>query len=87
MLSIGNRKSKESGSSLERYSQFRYINREVRRCDRENLPVISVDAKKKELVGNFRNNGKNWLKDSDAEIVNVCDFEYLGIGKATTRDI
>ena len=78
----GNRKSKEGGSSLERDAQFRYINREVRRCDRQNVPVISVDAKKKELVGNFRNNGRNWLKKGEAEIVNVYDFEYLGIGKA-----
>lgn len=78
----GNRKSKENGNTQERDSQFRYINREVKRCDRQNIPVISVDAKKKELIGNFKNNGKKWLKTGRAEIVNVYDYEYLSSGKA-----
>ena len=78
----GNRKSKESGSIQERDSQFRYINSEVKRCDRQNVPMISVDAKKKELVGNFKNRGERWFRKGRAEIVNVYDYEYLSSGKA-----
>lgn len=77
-----NRKTKESGSTKERDSQFRYINQEVKRCDKQNIPIISVDAKKKELVGNFKNNGENWLKKGKADVVNVYDYEYLSRGKA-----
>ena len=46
------------------------------------MPVISVDTKKKELVGNFKNNGRRWTKKGKAEIVNIYDFEYLSKGKA-----
>ena len=77
-----NIKSKESGSSEERDSQFRYINEQVKIFEKENMPVISVDTKKKELVGNFKNNGRKWMKKGKAEIVNVYDFEYLAKGKA-----
>ena len=77
-----NIKSKESGSSEERDSQFRYINEEVKIFEKKNMPVISVDTKKKELVGNFKNNGRKWRKKGKAEIVNVYDFEYLSKGKA-----
>jgi len=77
-----NIKSKESGSSEERDSQFRYINRQVRAFEKKNMPVISVDTKKKELVGNFKNSGRKWMKKGQAEIVNVYDFEYLAKGKA-----
>lgn len=77
-----NIKSKESGSSEKRDSQFKYINEQVKIFEKKNMPVISVDAKKKELVGNFKNNGRRWLKKGKAEIVNVYDFEYLAKGKA-----
>jgi len=77
-----NVKSKESGSSEERDSQFRYINENVKVFAKKNIPVISVDAKKKELVGNFKNNGKKWMKKGKAEIVNVYDFWFLAKGKA-----
>src|SRR3989344_1461317 len=77
-----NIKSKESGSSEERDSQFRYINETVKIFAKKNMPVISVDAKKKELVGNFKNNGKKWMKKGKAEIVNVYDFWFLAKGKA-----
>ena len=79
---IANIKSKESGSSEERDSQFRYIDGQVKIFARKNMPVISVDTKKKELVGNFKNNGRKWMKKGKAEIVNVYDFEYLSKGKA-----
>ena len=77
-----NIKSKESGSSEERDSQFRYINKQVKIFAKKNMPVISVDTKKKELVGNFKNDGRKWVKKGKAEIVNVYDFEYLAKGKA-----
>src|SRR3989339_854194 len=77
-----NIKSKESGSSEERDSQFRYINEIVKNFEKKSMPVISVDTKKKELVGNFKNNGKKWMKKGKAEIVNVYDFESLAEGKA-----
>src|SRR3989344_3476268 len=77
-----NIKSKENGSSEERDSQFRYINEQVKLFDKKNMPVISVDTKKKELVGNFKNNVRKWMKKGKAEIVNIYDFEYLAKGKA-----
>ena len=77
-----NIKSKESGSSEERDSQFRYINEQVKLFEKKNMPVISVDTKKKELVGNFKNSGRKWQKKGKAEIVNVYDFESLAKGKA-----
>ena len=77
-----NVKSKESGTSQERDSQFRYINEHVKKFSKKSMPVISVDTKKKELVGNFKNNGRKWMKKGKAEIVNVYDFEYLAKGKA-----
>ncbi|PIN88792.1 ISAzo13 family transposase, partial [Candidatus Pacearchaeota archaeon CG10_big_fil_rev_8_21_14_0_10_35_13] len=72
-----NIKSKESGSSEERDSQFRYINEQVKIFAKKNMPIISVDAKKKELVGNFKNSGRKWMKKGKAEIVNVYDFWFL----------
>jgi len=77
-----NIKSKESGSSEERDSQFRYINEQVKMFAKKNIPIISVDAKKKELVGNFKNSGRKWMKKGKAEIVNVYDFWFLAKGKA-----
>ena len=77
-----NVKSKESGSSEERDSQFRYINETAKIFVKKNVPVISVDAKKKELVGDFKNSGRKWMKKGKAEIVNVYDFWFLAKGKA-----
>ena len=77
-----NIKSKENGTSEERDSQFRYINEQVKLFEKKKLPVISVDTKKKELVGNFKNSGRRWMKKGKAEIVNVYDFESLAKGKA-----
>ena len=77
-----NVKSKESGTSQERDSQFRYINKQIKLFEKNNMPVISVDTKKKELVGNFKNQGRKWQKKGKVEIVNVYDFEYLARGKA-----
>ncbi len=77
-----NKKSKEQGNQPERDAQFMYINKTIKRFTKDKQPVISVDAKKKELVGNFKNAGRIWKKKGQAEIVNVYDYELLAIGKA-----
>jgi hypothetical protein len=82
-----NKKSKEHANSPRRDSQFRYINEMVGKFSGKNQPVISVDAKKKELVGSFKNAGKRWLKAGEAEEVNVYDFESLAEGKAVPYGI
>ena len=82
-----NNKSKENGNSEERDSQFKYINKQVKIFGKKCMPIISVDAKKKELVGNFKNNGRRWMKKGKAEMVNVYDFAYLSKGKATPYGI
>lgn len=69
-----NRKDKEGLSPPERDEQFRYINRRVKKFISNGDPVISVDAKKKEKVGNFKNPGRNWRKERDPQKVDVHDF-------------
>jgi hypothetical protein len=69
-----NRKDKEGLSPPERDKQFRYINRQVKRYVSRGEPVISVDAKKKEKVGNFKNSGREWRKKGDPRKVKVHDF-------------
>lgn len=77
-----NRKNREGISYPERDEQFRYINKTVKGFVMEQQPVISVDCKKKELVGNFKNPGKTWRKKGEPEEVNIHDFPQLGKGKA-----
>jgi hypothetical protein len=77
-----NRKSKEGTSPPERDEQFRYINRQVRSFLSKGEPVISVDTKKKEKVGNFKNAGKTWRPQGHPQEVETYDFPDLGIGTA-----
>lgn len=77
-----NRKSKESGSASERDAQFNYINGKVTEFAKANSPVISVDTKKKELVGTFKNAGRTWRKTRTPQKVKVYDFLALAKGKA-----
>ncbi len=77
-----NRKSLEGGTSKERDRQFRYINKQLKKQLKGGTPAISVDTKKKELVGNFKNSGKRWMRKGKPELVNVYDFKHLGKGKA-----
>lgn len=77
-----NRKNKDRISPPERDAQFRYINKMANEFVKEKEPVISVDTKKKELVGNFKNPGKTWRKKGQPEEVNIHDFTQLGKGKA-----
>jgi hypothetical protein len=77
-----NLKNKEGFSPPERDAQFRYINRQVKGFLTRGEPVLSVDTKKKERVGNFKNAGKTWhLKGRPTE-VKVYDFPRLGKGTA-----
>ena len=77
-----NRKSREGSRHPDRDAQFRYINDRVRRFQKRRQPVVSVDTKKKELVGNFKNPGREWRRKGDPEPVRVHDFLIPEQGKA-----
>ena len=77
-----NVKTREGTNHPDRDAQFRYLNRQVKAFRRSDDPVISVDTKKKELVGAFKNAGRRWLPKGEAEEVSVHDFPHLGKGKA-----
>jgi len=69
-----NSKRREGGQHIDRDAQFRYINTQAVAFLSAHQPVISVDTKKKELVGNFKNNGREWRPAGQPELVNVHDF-------------
>lgn len=77
-----NRKSLEGSSPAERDQQFQYINRLVKQFMRRGDPVLSVDTKKKERVGNFKNAGRTWRPKAQPARVNIYDFPHLGEGPA-----
>jgi hypothetical protein len=77
-----NRKAKEGASHPDRNAQFEYINEQARRFQRRGQPVVSVDAKKKELVGDFKNGGREYQPEGHPEEVRVHDFEDKELGKA-----
>jgi len=77
-----NVKTREGPQHPNRDAQFRYLNRQVKAFRRVGDPVISVDTKKKELVGAFKNGGRRWLPKGRADQVSVHDFPHLGKGKA-----
>jgi hypothetical protein len=70
----GNRKTREGGNHVDRDAQFRHINQQVAATQERGRPAISVDAKKKELVGDFKNNGKEWQPKGKPQEVRVYDF-------------
>ena len=72
----------EGTQHADRDSQFRYINAQVVAFQAAGDPVISVDAKKKELVGNFANGGAEWEPNGAPRRVNVHDFADKKLGKA-----
>jgi len=82
-----NKKNIEGSSVPERDAQFRYINERAKEFINLEYPVISVDAKKKENVGEFKNPGQIWTKKGQAREVNVYDFPSLGFGRATPYGI
>jgi hypothetical protein len=77
-----NQKRREGSQHADRDAQFRYITERVRHCQRRHQPVISVDTKKKELVGDFKNAGREWRPKGDPDVVRVHDFVIPAQGKA-----
>ncbi len=82
-----NKKNIEGSSVPERDAQFKYINEQAKEFMNNGYPVISVDTKKKERVGEFKNPGRTWTKKGETKEVNVYDFLSLGIGMATPYGI
>jgi hypothetical protein len=76
------RKTREGSSHPDRNAQFEYINKQATEFLRRGQPVISVDTKKKELVGDFRNGGRDWRPQAQPELVRVHDFIDPALGKA-----
>jgi len=77
-----NRKTREGPQHPDRDAQFRYINDQVLGCQKQTQPAISVDTKKKELVGDFKNAGRQWRPKGAPEPVRVHDFVIPEQGKA-----
>src|SRR6201981_949025 len=83
----GNRKTTEGDSHPDRDASFGYIHTQVFTALAEQQPVISVDAKKKELVGDFRNNGREYRPQGNPEEVRVHDFLIKELGRAVPYGI
>ena len=77
-----NQKTKEGSGHPDRDEQFQYIHGRVRDFQDRGQPVVSVDTKKKELVGDFKNGGREWRPQGDPEPVRVYDFVDKVLGRA-----
>ena len=77
----GNRKTLEGSAHPDRNAQFEHINTQVTRFQQSGQPVISVDTKKKELVGPYKNAGREWQRKGQPERVDVHDFPDRELGK------
>jgi hypothetical protein len=77
-----NVKTREGGTHPDRNAQFEHINERIRQTQAEGQPVISVDTKKKELVGDFKNSGREWHPKGHPEAVRVHDFIIPELGRA-----
>jgi transposase len=87
LLSLGyslraNKKNIEGNSHADRDAQFAQIKQQCEQFEAGGNPIISVDCKKKELLGNFKNNGREWQAKGEETSVNVYDFLSLASGKA-----
>ena len=82
-----NRKTREGADNPDRDAQFRVVNDAVKAAMAENQPAISVDTKKKELVGDFKNAGREWRRQGDPEEVRVHDFLIKDLGRAVPYGI
>jgi hypothetical protein len=82
-----NRKTDEGSSEEDRDKQFEHINSKAKLFMSENEPVISVDCKKKELIGNYKNAGREWEKSKMPQEVEVYDFINKDLGKAVPYGI
>lgn len=78
----GNQKTKEGSGHPDRDAQFRYIQSRVEEIQHQGQPVVSVDTKKKELIGDFKNGGREWHRQGEPEPVRVYDFVDKALGKA-----
>lgn len=77
-----NRKTREGPQHPDRNAQFQYLSEQVRRFQHQHRPAISVDTKKKELIGDFKNGGHEWRPTKNPEAVRVHDFLIPEYGKA-----
>lgn len=77
-----NKKNIEGVSHPDRDLQFQHIKKTCEAFEKKGNPIISVDCKKKELIGNFKNNGREWQPQGKSSVVNVYDFQSLADGKA-----
>ena len=77
-----NRKTEEGTDHPDRDAQFRHINAAVKKCLRQGIPVISVDTKKKELIGNYDNAGQQWLPAKQPKKVQGHDFPSPEVPRA-----
>ncbi len=78
----GNRKTEEGADHPDRDAQFQYINAQVRRALAGKRPVISVDTKKKEILGNYHNAGRQWRSAKTPQTVQVHDFPGPAVPRA-----
>jgi Rhodopirellula transposase DDE domain len=76
-----NRKTREGKTHPDRNAQFEHISTAVRRLQKRGQPVVSVDTKKKELIGDFKNAGREWQPHGEPEEVRVHDFQDPELGK------
>ena len=82
-----NRQTREGASHPDRDAQFEHINRQVRRFQRAGQPVVSVDTKKRELLGDFKNAGQEWRPAGVPEEVRAKDFPDKKLGKVTPAGV
>jgi hypothetical protein len=82
-----NCKTKEGASHPDRNAQFEYIAKQVRSFQRRGQPVVSVDTKKKELIGDFKNGGQEWQPQGEPEEVRCKDFKDKHLGKVAPYGI
>jgi hypothetical protein len=80
-------KTREGSSHPDRDAQFHYINRQCQAFQQRHQPVISVDSKKKELIGDFKNGGREWHPKGEPEPVRTHDFEDKQKGKVTPHGV
>ena len=81
------RKTREGGAHPDRDAQFRYINQQVIAFQERGQPVVSVDTKKKELVGDFKTAGQEWQPEGTPEEARIYDFRDKDLGKVIPRGV
>jgi transposase len=82
-----NKKSNEGSSHEDRDAQFNHINEKAKLFQKDNQPVISIDTKKKEIIGEYKNNGQEWQPKGSPVRVNDHDFPDKELGKAAPYGI